>query len=142
MKAKSGQKVKIHYTGRLVDGTVFDSSLGREPLEFTLGSGMVIKGFDAGVDGMEIGEKKTVTIPAPEAYGEVHTDMFIRVPKQAVPPEMEIVVGLDLILPQPGGQGIPVVVSEITADEIILDANHRLAGKDLIFDLELIEILA
>lgn len=141
LQATAGRKVKIHYTGRLNDGTVFDSSKGREPLEFLLGSGMVIKGFDAGVTGMEIGEQKTIEIPAAEAYGEAHADMFIRMPKDAVPPDMEIVVGMDLMLPQPNGGGIPVVVSEITDTEIILDANHRLAGKDLIFDLELVEIL-
>lgn len=141
MKAESGKKVKIHYTGRLNDGTVFDSSKGREPLEFLLGSGMVIKGFDAGVTGMEVGEQKTIEIPAAEAYGEAHADMFIRVPKEAVPPDMQIMVGMDLALPQPGGGAVPVVVSEITETEIVLDANHRLAGKDLIFDLELVEIL-
>lgn len=141
MPAESGKKVKIHYTGRLKDGTVFDSSKGREPLEFLLGSGMVIKGFDAGVTGMEIGEQKTIEISAAEAYGEAQPDMFIRMPKEAVPPDMEIVVGMDLMIPQPAGGGIPVVVSEITDTEIILDANHRLAGKDLIFDLELVEIL-
>lgn len=141
MKAESGKKVKIHYTGRLTNGTVFDSSKGREPLEFLLGSGMVIKGFDAGVIGMQIGEQKTIEIPAAEAYGEAHADMFIRVPKNAIPPDMEIIVGMDLLLPQPGGGGVPVVVSEITEQEIVLDANHRLAGKDLIFDLELVEIL-
>lgn len=141
MKAESGKKVKIHYTGRLHDGTVFDSSKGREPLEFLLGSGMVIKGFDAGVTGMEIGEQKTIEIPAAEAYGEAHADMFIRVPKNAVPPDMQLTVGMDLLLPQPDGNGVPVVVSEITETEIVLDANHRLAGKDLIFDLELVEIV-
>lgn len=141
MKAESGKKVKIHYTGRLHDGTVFDSSKGREPLEFLLGSGMVIKGFDAGVTGMEVGEQKTIEIPAAEAYGEAHADMFIRVPKNAVPPDMQLTVGMDLLLPQPDGNGVPVVVSEITETEIVLDANHRLAGKDLIFDLELVEIV-
>jgi len=141
MPAESGKKVKIHYTGRLHDGTVFDSSKGREPLEFLLGGGMVIKGFDAGVKGMEVGEQKTITIPAADAYGEAHADMFIRVPKEAVPPDMQIEIGMDLMLPQPGGGGVPVVVSEITEKEIVLDANHRLAGKDLVFDLELVEIL-
>ncbi len=141
MGAESGKKVKIHYTGRLNDGTVFDTSTNREPLEFVLGSGMVIKGFDAGVTGMEVGEKKTIEIPALEAYGESNPEMFIRVPKTAVPPDMALEVGLDLYLPQPNGGGIPVVVAEITDTEIVLDANHRLAGKDLIFDLELVEIL-
>lgn len=141
MKAETGKKVRIHYTGRLNDGTVFDSSVGRDPLEFLLGGGMVIKGFDAGVTGMEVGEKKTIEIPAADAYGEAHADMFIRVPKEAIPSDMQIVVGMDLALPQPGGGAVPVVVNEITETEIVLDANHRLAGKDLIFDLELVEIL-
>lgn len=141
MKAETGKKVKIHYTGRLNDGTVFDSSKGREPLEFVLGSGVVIKGFDEGVTGMEIGEQKTIEIPAADAYGKSNPEMFIRVPKTAVPPDMVLEVGLDLVIPQPNGGGIPVVVSEITDAEIVLDANHRLAGKDLIFDLELIEIV-
>lgn len=142
MKAESGKKVKIHYTGRLADGTVFDSSSGREPLEFLLGGGMVIKGFDTGVMGMTVGERKTIEIPADQAYGQSNPEMFIRVPKTAVPPDMTLAVGLDLVIPQPGGGGIPVVVAEITDAEIVLDANHRLAGKDLIFDLELIEVLS
>ncbi len=141
MPAASGHTVKIHYTGRLVDGTIFDTSKGREPLQFILGSGTVIKGFDAGVTGMELGEQKTITIPAADAYGESKPDLLIRVPKQAIPPEMPVTAGQSLYLPQPNGGGIPVVVAEITETEIVLDANHHLAGKDLIFDLELVEIL-
>lgn len=139
--AQSGHKVKVHYTGRLADGTVFDTSRNREPLEFVLGGGMVIKGFDVGVAGMQMGESKTIEIPVAEAYGEARPDMFIRVPKKVVPPDLEIAVGQDLYLPQENGGAIPVVVAEITDEEVVLDANHRLAGKDLIFDLELVEIL-
>lgn len=138
--AERGHKVRVHYTGRLADGTVFDSSRSREPLEFTLGSGMVIRGFDEGVTGLEIGESKTVEIPAKDAYGEHRPDMLVRVPQQAIPPEMVLVVGQELYLPQEGGT-LPVTVVEITQQEVVLDANHRLAGKDLIFDLELVEIL-
>ena len=141
MNAASGHKVKIHYTGRLNDGTVFDTSKGREPLEFVLGSGMVIKGFDVGVTGMVAGEQKTIEIPAADAYGESKPELLIRVPKSAVPSEMIVEVGQSLYLPQPNGGGIPVVVAGIMVEEIVLDANHHLAGKDLIFDLELVEIL-
>lgn len=141
MNAASGHKVKIHYTGRLNDGTIFDTSKGREPLEFVLGSGMVIKGFDEGVTGMQIGEQKTIEIPAINAYGASKPELLIRVPKNVVPPEMTVEVGQSLYLPQPNGGGIPVVVADITAEEIVLDANHHLADKDLIFDLELVEIL-
>jgi peptidylprolyl isomerase len=140
--AQKGNKVKVHYTGRLADGTVFDSSRGRDPLEFTLGSGMVIVGFDNGVTGLKVGESKTVEIPAAEAYGEARPEMIIRVPKAAVPPEMVLAVGQELGLPQGNGSAVPVIVTEITDSEIVLDANHRLAGKDLIFDLELMEILS
>lgn len=140
-QAQSGHKVRVHYTGRLADGTVFDSSREREPLEFTLGSGMVIRGFDDGVTGLEIGEQKTVEIPAKDAYGEARPEMIIRVPKNAVPPEMVLVVGQELYLPQDNGS-IPVVVTDVTDEVIVLDANHRLAGKDLIFDLELVEIVS
>lgn len=140
MQAKLGDKVKVHYTGRLADGTVFDSSRGRDPLEFTLGSGMVIVGFDTGVTGLSVGESKTVEIPAADAYGEHRPEMVIRVPKASIPPDMMLAVSQELGLPQENGSVVPVTVAEITDEHIALDANHRLAGKDLIFDLELVEI--
>lgn len=138
--AKSGDKVAIHYTGSLDDGTVFDSSNGRAPLEFTLGSGQVIKGFDDGVTGMTVGEKKTVHIPCVDAYGESNPDMVQDVPREQIPAEIPLEEGLMLQMQGPGGQVLPVKVVKITDDAVTLDANHDLAGKDLNFDLELVSI--
>lgn len=139
--AKSGDKVKVHYTGTLTDGTQFDSSAGREPLEFELGSGMVIPGFDLGVTGMTIGDKKSIHIPTAEAYGTVNEDMLIKFDRAQVPADMELEVGASLNMHQDGtGQVVQVVVREITPEYILLDANHPLAGQDLIFELELVGI--
>ena len=140
MQAKKGDAVKVHYTGRLDDGSVFDSSVSREPLGFTLGDGNMIKGFDAAVYGMLIGDKKTVTIPAAEAYGERRDDMLIDVPISQVPPNISPEIGLQLVLQGGGGQPMPVTVVDVTEEKITLDANHELAGKDLIFDIELVAI--
>ena len=140
-QAKAGDKISVHYTGKLTDGTLFDSSAGREPLEFEIGSGMVIKGFDEGVTGMSIGEKKTVHIPAAEAYGDVNPDYMAVFPKAEIPSDIPYEVGMQLNMHQDGsGQVMPVTVVEVTDTTITLDANHPLAGKDLIFDLELISI--
>jgi len=139
-QAKKGDKVKVHYHGKLTTGETFDSSEGRDPLPFEIGSGMVIKGFDDGVTGMAVGEKKTVTIPADEAYGPVNPDMVIEMPKDRLPQDMEVEVGMPLVMSDPQGQQFQVTVKEITEDKIVLDANHPLAGKDLVFDLELVEI--
>ncbi|ANH81251.1 peptidylprolyl isomerase [Niabella ginsenosidivorans] len=139
-QAKKGDKVKVHYHGKLTTGETFDSSEGRDPLPFEIGSGMVIKGFDEGVTGMTVGEKKTITIPADEAYGQVNPDMVIEMPKDRLPKDMEVEVGMPLVMSDPQGQQFQVVVKEITDDKIVLDANHPLAGKDLVFDLELVEI--
>ena len=138
--AKKGDKVKVHYTGRLKDGTQFDSSAGRAPLEFEVGAGMMIKGFDAAVDGMELGAKVTVEIPAAEAYGEANPQLIIDVPRTNLPPDMNPQVGQQLGMTQPNGQQVPVKVKEVHDDKIVIDANHDLAGKDLIFDIELVEI--
>jgi peptidylprolyl isomerase len=138
--AKSGDKVKVHYHGRLTNGETFDKSEGREPLEFEIGSGMVIKGFDDGVTGMAIGEKKTIQIPFNEAYGARNADMIIEMPKDRFPQDMELEVGLPLAMTDGQGQHFQVVVTEIKDDSVVLDANHPLAGQDLIFDLELVEI--
>lgn len=141
MQAKKGDSVQVHYTGRLEDGSVFDSSVSREPLGFTLGDGNMIKGFDAAVYGMIIGDKKTVTIPAAEAYGERKDDMMIDVPRAHVPADILPEIGLDLVLQDESGRPMPVTVVFVDEEKITLDANHQLAGQDLIFDIELVRIL-
>jgi FKBP-type peptidyl-prolyl cis-trans isomerase 2 len=141
VQAKAGDKISVHYTGKLTDGTLFDSSTGREPLEFEIGSGMVIKGFDEGVTGMSIGEKKTVHIPASEAYGDMNPEHMAVFNKAEIPTDIPYEVGMQLNMHQDGsGQVMPVTVVEVTETTITLDANHPLAGKDLIFDLELVSI--
>ena len=140
-QAKAGDKISVHYTGKLTDGTLFDSSTGREPLEFEIGSGMVIKGFDEGVAGMSVGEKKTVHIPAAEAYGDMNPEHMAVFNKAEIPSDIPYEVGMQLNMHQDGsGQVMPVTVVEVTDTTITLDANHPLAGKDLIFDLELVAI--
>ncbi|MFC5192518.1 peptidylprolyl isomerase [Algoriphagus aquatilis] len=140
MQAKKGDSVAVHYTGRLDDGSIFDSSVSRSPLSFTLGDGNMIKGFDAAVYGMVIGDKKTVTIPAAEAYGERRQDMMIDVPLNQVPPHIQPEIGLQLTLQGEGGHPMPVTVVFVDEEKITLDANHELAGRDLIFDIELVSI--
>ncbi|MFA0961330.1 peptidylprolyl isomerase [Roseivirga sp. BDSF3-8] len=137
--AKQGDKVKVHYTGKLQDGTVFDSSENRDPLEFTLGNGQMIPGFEQAVNGMAIGDEKTAEIAADDAYGQRQDNMMVRVPKEQVPSDIQPEVGQQLAINQ-GGQNIPVVVTEVTEAEVVLDANHPLAGKDLVFDIKLMEI--
>ena len=138
--AKSGDSVKVHYTGTLEDGTQFDSSAGVDPLEFTLGGGQVIAGFDEAVTGMEPGEKKSVTIPAVKAYGQRNEEMVIKAPRDEVPADITPEIGQRLQLAGPNGQPIMVEVIEVTDEHIKLDANPPLAGKDLTFALELVEI--
>ncbi len=138
--AQSGDSVKIHYTGTLEDGTTFDSSEGRDPLQFTLGSGQVIVGFDEAVSGMEIGEKKTVNIPADKAYGQRNEEMIITAPRDQVPKDINPEVGQQLQMAGPDNQPIVVQITEVTDEHIILDANPPLAGKDLTFDIELVAI--
>lgn len=138
--ASKGNTVKVHYKGTLKDGTVFDSSENREPLEFVVGDGRMIKGFDAAVDGMSLGEDKTVTIPSAEAYGEKREDMMLDVPLDQVPPEIKPEVGMDLSIQNQMGQPTPVKVVHVDEQKITLDANHPLAGEDLIFDIKLVEI--
>ena len=139
-QVKSGDKIKVHYHGRLSSGETFDSSAGREPLEFEVGSGMVIKGFDDGVTGMTVGEKKTVNIPFDDAYGSRNPDMIIEMPKDRFPKDMEIELGMSLGMSDENRQQFQVTIVEIKEDVVLLDANHPLAGEDLIFDLELVEI--
>lgn len=140
MQAKKGDAVRVHYTGRLEDGSVFDSSVSRDPLGFTLGDGNMIKGFDAAVYGMAVGDKKTVTIPAAEAYGERRQDMMIDIPLAQVPPHIQPELGMQLTLQGQNGHPMPVTIVDVTEEKITLDANHDLAGKDLIFDIELVTI--
>ncbi len=137
---ENGKNVKIHYTGTLNDGTQFDSSKGREPLEFEIGGGMVIPGFDSAVKTMQIGEVKTVTIPAAEAYGEAIPEMIMEFPKSNIPEDMPVEVGMQLMMQTADGHPVPVKVTAIAEETITLDANHELAGKDLTFELELVEI--
>jgi FKBP-type peptidyl-prolyl cis-trans isomerase 2 len=139
-QVKQGDKVKVHYHGRLTDGTTFDSSEGRSPLEFEVGSGAVIPGFDNGVMGMSIGDKKTINIPADEAYGQRVAELVMDFPKDRFPEEMEPEVGMQLMMNNGAGQQFPVVVVDVKDDTVTLDANHQLAGQDLVFDLELVDI--
>ena len=139
-QVKNGDTVKVHYHGCLSDGSTFDSSEGRSPLEFEVGSGSVIKGFDEGVVGMEQGEKKTIHIPADEAYGPTIPENVIEFPRSQFPPDMAPEVGMQLNLRSQDGQNIPVVIAEVKDEVVVLDANHPLAGKDLIFDVEVVEI--
>ena len=138
--AKKGDNVKIHYKGTLQDGSVFDSSEGREPLGFTLGSGQVIPGFDEAVMGMTTGEKKNVTIPADMAYGSRNDELVMPVPISQVPEDLNPEVGQQLQVGGPNGQPVLVTVVEITDENIMLDANPPLAGEDLTFDIELVSI--
>lgn len=140
-KTKSGDTVRIHYTGTLDDGTQFDSSAGREPLEFTLGSGQVIAGFDKAVDGMTVGDCATVTLSPDEAYGEHHEKLIQQVPRSTLPEEMKLEIGMQLQTQDPDGQIMNLVVTEITEGSITVDANHPLAGLSLTFAIELLEIV-
>jgi peptidylprolyl isomerase len=139
-QVKAGDTVKVHYHGRLTDGTTFDSSEGREPLEFKVGSGQVIKGFDDGVTGMEVGQKKTINIPVDEAYGAKNEEMVVNFPRANFPEDLNPEVGMQLNMTNGSGQVIPVVIVEVGEEEVILDANHPLAGQELVFDLELVSI--
>ena len=140
-QVKIGDKVHVHYTGKLANGEEFDSSVKREPLEFTVGAGQMIKGFDAALPGMIVGDKKTITIPAEEAYGDRSEDAIIDFPKENVPPDMKLEPGMSLTLTNQDGQPVPVLVVEVKDDVVVLDANHFLAGQELVFDIELVEIL-
>ena len=136
----SGDKVAIHYTGTLADGSVFDSSEGREPLAFEVGSGQVIQGLDQALPGMEVDEKKLVQIPAELAYGPMNDQMRQAIPREGIPPEIELEVGLQLQMQTPEGQAMPVTVVELDEATVTLDANHFLAGKDLTFAIEIVSI--
>jgi peptidylprolyl isomerase len=139
-KAAAGDTVRIHYTGTLGDGSVFDSSVGREPLEFEVGSGHVIPGFDRAVTGMAPGERKQVTIPADEAYGQADANLMLTVDRREFPAGVSPEPGQQLQMSQ-AGQAFIVTVVAVTPEAVVLDANHPLAGKDLRFELELVEIV-
>lgn len=139
-QVKKGDVVKVHYTGKLTNGEQFDSSTGREPLEFIVGAGQMIKGFDKAMPGMSVGQKKTVNIPPDEGYGEKIEEAIIEFPRENVPADMPLEIGMSLELRSESGQPIPVTIEDIREDVIVLDANHSLAGKELVFDIELVEI--
>jgi peptidylprolyl isomerase len=139
--AKSGDRVKVHYTGKLEDGSVFDSSASREPLEFTIGGQEVIPGFENAVVGMNPGDSKTENIPVEQAYGPRRDDMVIRVDRKEIPEDISLQVGQRLRMNQEGHQ-IIVTVAQVTAEDVTLDANHPLAGQNLVFEIELVEIAA
>lgn len=139
MKAKKNDNVKVHYRGTFTNGEVFDSSAGREPLAFTVGAGQMIKGFDAAVEGMEVNEKKVVNIPAAEAYGERNEELMQVIPKTQLPGDMDPQVGQKLVASSPQGQQ-EVLVAAVTDDTITIDVNHPMAGKELVFEIELVEI--
>jgi peptidylprolyl isomerase len=139
-QAKNGDTVLVHYVGSFPDGEVFDCSTGKDPLQFVLGAGSVIAGFDSGVLGMSVGDSKTIEIPAEDAYGPRRKEMVFRVGTEQLPPGMEVQVGQRLRMGQPDGRDINVLVTALTDDSITLDANHPMAGKDLVFELHLVEI--
>jgi len=139
-QVKSGDTVKIHYTGRLADGTVFDSSSNKEPLQFTVGNGQVIQGFDEAVTGMAVGEMKTAEIACEKAYGPRDDNLIIVVDKKEVPPELKPEVGQRLEVGSRSGELLAVTVIEVGEENITLDANPPLAGEDLTFEIELLEI--
>ncbi len=138
---KEGDTVKVHYTGTIADGTVFDSSREREPLEFKLGEGKLIPGFEKAVVGMNVGDTSKVTIPSDEAYGEKREDMVIDVDRGQIPPDIKPEIGQQLQIQQKDGGAIPVVITEITDETVQLDANHPLAGQDLTFEIEVVEVI-
>lgn len=139
-QVKQDDTVRVHYTGKLADGQVFDSSLEREPIEFTMGKGQLIPGFEKGLLDMEVNEKKTVNIPSEEAYGAPRKELVQEVEKSQLPEEIKPEVGMGLVSKNPDGQEMNLVVAEVKDDTIVVDGNHPLAGKDLIFDLEVVEI--
>ena len=140
-QAQKDDTVRVHYTGKLQDGNVFDSSIDRDPLEFQLGQGTVIPGFEAAVEGMSVGEKVSTTIPSDDAYGPRREELLIEVPRTQLPEDMNPKVGDALKIAQPDGQSAIVQVSKIGLEDVTLDANHPLAGEDLEFEIELIEIV-
>ena len=140
MAAKDGDKVKIHYTGKLQGGEEFDSSVGKEPLEFTIGEGNIIPGFEKGVLGMSVGDKKTIEIPCMEAYGAIDPESIFKVPLEKMGDDMKPEKGMMLQMSGPKGHNFMAKIIDFDEETLTLDANHPLAGKDLTFDLEMVEI--
>ena len=140
-QAENGSVVKVHYTGKLEDGSVFDTSVDRDPLQFAVGEGRIIPGFEQAIIGMKAGESKTVTIPSDQAYGPHHEDLLLVVDRDQIPSHLTPEVGQRLEIHQTDGQTIPVTVTEVSDASITLDANHPLAGEALIFDIQLVEIV-
>lgn len=138
---KQGDTVKVHYSGTLEDGTVFDASTGREPLEFTVGEGKIIPGFESAVTGLAVGEKTTTEIPADQAYGPHMQEAVLQVPKAQLPPDLNPEVGQQLQMQRQDGQPVPVRVTEVGDETVTIDANHPLAGKDLKFEIEVVEVV-
>ena len=141
MQAANGQTVRVHYTGTLEDGSTFDSSKERAPLEFTVGGGQVLGGFDEAVAGMAPGDTKTVTIPAEAAYGEHRPELVQELPRSAIPPEVDLSPGNRLAAKDQAGNELVLTVLEADAEKARLDANHPLAGEDLTFEIELVEVI-
>ncbi len=139
-QVKPGDTVRIHYTGTLSDGATFDSSEGRDPLEFVVGSGQIIAGLDSAIPGMAVGDKKVVEVPADQAYGQPDPNARQSVPRAEIPAEIPLDLGTQLQVQTPQGQVMPVTVVEVTDAEVTLDANHPLAGRNLTFAIELVEI--
>ena len=139
-QAKNGNTVQVNYTLKLADGTVFETSVGSEPLEFTLGAGQMIPGFEKAVLGMKVGEKKTVTIPSNEAYGPHRDEQIVELPREKLPSGLTPEVGQQLVMRQADGREIVVVITEVSDETVTIDANHPLAGKDLTFEIELAKI--
>lgn len=137
---KDGDTIKMHYTGKLTDGSVFDSSVGGEPLEFTVGAGEIIPGLDQAVIGMQVGQRKTVTVNAEDAYGQRRDDLVIKVDRQDLPPQIDPVAGMLLQMRTGSGRYIPVKIADVTAEQVTIDANHPLAGQGLTFEVEIVEI--
>lgn len=133
-----GKTVKVHYTGKLENGTEFDSSLQREPLEFKMGNGQLIRGFESGIMEMAVGEKKTLKLTPEEAYGPVHESMILTIPKSNVPPDVQI--GSQLQAEGQDGNPVVFIVRQVNEDNVVIDGNHPLAGKNLLFDVEVIDV--
>jgi len=140
-QASNGATVKVHYTGKLADGTIFDSSRDRDPLEFKLGEKQLIQGFEDAILGMNVGDSKTVVIPAEKGYGQYHEEMKAEIEKSQFPDNIALEIGQRIQLKQEEGQIVAVTITDVTDTMVTLDANHPLAGKELTFEMELIEIM-